>query len=311
MQPEHNDALNHESLASREEMNAKFELKNKIRKITRIALIALSSLFGLFIILYFSLPFFQLGAIALNGNTRISNSDFAVIAELNSYSHLAFLNEAELEQKAIQNSRGLITSLDIKNNGFTCEGEIREERVAGIYQNQYYVSSGSPLAEFKADLKSLPLTQDRIDQIVSSYEIKEVPALHINPEVTFNSTIQTLSFRSMRGMNDEAFEKLKAYEYCGTIDSAHPEYYFNLVNLHMEFDQVSCYFEKTPVRDLKRIFGKSIDFLGSAIRDFVKHNQDFEKSALKFSDTSDEFEAYRMRILVNNDTGTISFTAVR
>lgn len=283
------------------EMSEKVKAQSQGKKIVRLSMTFFALSFALYLVFYLCLPIFQAKSIQVRHNVLLKQEDLVTLGELDQYQPIFLLQPKVTAETIRKNSKGLVRTCTISQNGFVAEADIAEEFPCAYYQGIPYVSTGKDYASFCNGIASLPLAMGRNQQILQGLEDRKnqpLPELHLAKGMKFDESSRHYLFRPLADLSSEALFPILGYEFYDEHKSSTESLAYNVMLLLLQIED--RYFRlRTNADMLPYVFSeKGLPTFLEAL----KHD-DTATESFRFSDSEEPYLAAYLVATYNKASG--------
>ncbi len=177
--------------------------RTKLRKIKRIVCFFCAMSLSLFLVLFLSLPCFQLKGMTVEGLVNFEKQDVLSLTGYGEGRLNLLLDADKASENIVSSSGGLISSCKIENNGIVSSCTIKEDYPVCKYRDVAYLSSGKSISEALDDISSLSVSDESKERIRENFNKEEnlvLPTIHLPLNVTDDLEHAKMTFSSLSGI---------------------------------------------------------------------------------------------------------------
>ena len=177
-------------------------------------------LVSLWVLLYFTLSFFQVSNMSISGLTNLTKEDYFQLSGYSENQSLLFFSPDVSNETAVKNSSGLLLDCLVTSNPFKSKSYVHENHPVGSYQGKVYTANGKLASDLISDVKSNQvLPESNKARIVSSLEAQQdnqdsLPSIHLeNATATMDESHQGKAFSVLAGCRSSLLSQIDSIQY--------------------------------------------------------------------------------------------------
>lgn len=290
--------------------------KTKLRKVKRIVCFFCAISLSLFLVLFFSLPCFQLKGMTVDGLVNFQREDILALTGLNESKLNLLLDSDKASENVVSSSGGLITSCKIENNGIVSSCMINEDYPVCIYKGVSYLSSGKSLSQALTDISSLAISEESKNRISDNFNKKEnqqLPVIHLPVNVSDDIDHARITFAALAGIPLASLNTFVGIQFVNNSGDAN---YSNVCKVLLKDGTNYYLIEKVLSDDLSPFFSNG-QYPTEVFRNIEAKIQSATTDKLATTDFSfdddleNTYHAYRFQLSRSENGGKLMLSAIR
>lgn len=264
---------------------------------------------ALYLVLYFCLPSFQASNRKVSGLSLFNQEDIVTLSGNEGFKPAIFFQGKTSSKTAIENSGGLLLSLDFETDGFVVHGFAKENGPVARINGKAYFAQGKTYEERKSKLTFLPLSQKRKDEIGKRREAQSsvLPDISFPDGVEENNQNDKLAIDYLSSLPYAILSKISCIKYTSSEDSN----WNNLADFLIE-DKASGknYVISNLLRDKLSLYFSSegkFDYVLSSRKKFAEDQKNNRVTKKFYKSAGDNYpvDAYFFQLVLRNGDSSV------
>jgi hypothetical protein len=280
------------------------------RKVKRIVCFFCALFFTTLLILFLSLPVFQVKGMKISGLVNFTKEEILSLADVGEDRLNLMFDSTASSNRVVEVSKGLILECDFENNGVLSSASVVENSPVCSYKGEVYLSSGLSMSNALSTIESLGFTVEQKTQLkdrMSAHTLESLPSVHLPKSMSDKDDVAhaSVTFSNLRDIPYSSLSTIQGIQY---INQNADSNYSNVAEFLLR-DGTNYYLLKKVLSDyIQPFFSNSTypDYVFENMRAMVT-NKKMETTSYSFQDEEDKtYEVYIFQLVRQDGKLTVS-----